>query len=131
MKTAILIVLIFSLSTHLYSLRSEREGNYLIFYNDRDLKVKAYYILNDKVIYVYRYYYDTRDLCIREETWKKNRQIAFFLYTYHSDKRLKMKKYYYKSRLMYYIVYDRDGEIIEHKVFKSDKDKKAAREKKN
>lgn len=134
-KIIVFLLLFFILPLDSFALKVVREGNILAFYNQKGHKVKAYYTLNNKVIYVYRYYYDNNNLCVRKETWKKNSLINFLTFKYHENGRLKEKHYYKYGKLKFSVYYSTSGDIInkvKHQVDKEEQkeDKKERKNKK-
>jgi antitoxin component YwqK of YwqJK toxin-antitoxin module len=123
MLRLIIVVTILTIINPIFALRSVQEGNLLVFYNPKNLKVKAYYIRGNKVVYVIRYYYNGRDLCIRKENWYKNTLLSYDIYSYHRNKKLKQKKYFYRHKLKYVIIYDKEGNIIMQETFYNKKKK--------
>jgi len=105
------------ITNQLYSLREERFGAFIIFYNKKDLKVKAYYLVKNKVKYVYRYYYNPFSLIVKQEKWKGNHRLTSVIYRYHSNKRIKEKQFYIGKKLRSLTRYTNDGEIIERKEY--------------
>ncbi len=124
MLKLIIVIILFTLNNPIFALRSVKEGNLLVFYNPKNLKVKAYYIRGNKVVYVIRYYYNSKNLCIRKENWYKNTLLSYYNYTYHKNKKLKQKKYFHNRRLKYITVYNKEGKIIMYKTFSKKKKNK-------
>ena len=110
----LIITLIMSLSiSNGFGLRMEREGNLLIYYNEKELKVKAYYYIDNQKVYTYRYYYNIQDGLVKKEIWKKSVLISYYSYEYYGKaKKIKRISYYIGDKLKMELRYNPMGRLI-------------------
>lgn len=99
-------------TTDIYALRSVREGAYLVFYNSKNLKVKAYFYPKNKAIFLYRYYYNPKNQLIRKEKWKKTQLISWHKYRYNNQARIQRKQFWQNGKLQWEILYSKEGRTI-------------------
>ena len=96
-----------------FGLRMVREGNLLIYYNEKELKVKAYYYIDNQKVYTYRYYYNIQDGLVKKEIWKKSILISYYSYEYYGNtKKIKRISYYIADKLKMELRYNPMGKLI-------------------